>query len=136
MNKLSAVLDAYFPLFMQICRFGIVGLVAAAIHFSIVVWLVQFSILVPLAANIVGFAIAFQVSYWGHRWWTFAETDTMHSIALPKLLFVQLLNFAANETLFYFFLLLQLPYMLALLIVLTVLPLFTFIASKWWVFGT
>lgn len=123
------------PLFFQILRFGLVGLAAAAIHFGIVVALVQAGSVPPLIANIFGFAIAFQMSYWGHRLWTFADKVTTHRIAIPKLFFVQTLNFAANETLFYIFLALNVPYPVALIIVLTVLPFFTFMASKLWVFA-
>jgi len=124
----------YQPLLSQLFRFGIVGLTAAALHFSIVVMLVQTWLFMPLVANIFGFAAGFQVSYWGHRMWTFSETVTSHRVALPRLLIVQAINLLANETLFYIFLSLNLPYPVALLIVLSTLPLFTFISSKLWVF--
>lgn len=122
-------------LFYQLIRFGLVGVMAAAIHVGIVVALVQGFSLVPLVANVFGFAIAFQASYWGHRLWTFHESSSLHRVAAPKLLVVQLLSFAANETLFYILLALHLPYPLALVLVLAVLPIFTFMASKLWVFA-
>lgn len=124
----------YLPLFAQIFRFGVVGLIAAAVHFYIVVYLVQTQAYAPLVANVFAFIISFQMSYWGHRLWTFGDVEILHRIALPKLLFVQLMNFAANETLFYIFLKCSLPYPIALIIVLTILPIFTFISSKLWVF--
>lgn len=128
MNKFS-------PMLTQICRFGIVGLTAAAIHFTTVVTVVQLTGLKPLIANIAGFLVSFQMSYWGHRQWTFNGTAALHRVAFPRLLCIQLINFAANESLFYLFLSLHLPYPVALLIVLAVLPVFTFVTSKWWVFG-
>lgn len=121
-------------LLAQLFRFGVVGVIAAGIHFCIVVFLVQLFSLPPLVANIFGFFISFQVSYWGHRHWTFQGTETSHSVAFPKLLLVQVINLAANETLFYIFLSMHLPYQLALLIVLSVLPIFTFVSGKFWVF--
>ncbi len=124
----------YKSLFWQVCRFGIVGLTAAAIHFSIVVCLVRADWLAPLVANIVGFMVSFQVSYWGHRLWTFNDNMTLHRVAFLKLLLVQIVNFTANESLFYFFLLFNFPYEVALLMVLTILPIFTFVSSKLWVF--
>lgn len=127
-------MNLYFPLFFQIFRFGVVGIAAAFIHFSTVVMLVQNWAFAPLVANIAGFAVSFQMSYWGHRLWTFNDAVSLHRVAFPKLLAVQLLNFAANEMLFYIFLSLNLPYPMALMIVLTVLPVFTFISSKMWVF--
>lgn len=130
MNKLSH----YLPLFLQICRFGIVGVTSATIHFTTVVLLVQTRSFPPLVANVFGYVIAFQMSYWGHRLWTFSDTLVTHRMALPKLFCVQLVSFAANESLFFIFLSLNLPYPIALLIVLSVLPIFTFISSKLWVF--
>lgn len=118
----------------QIARFLIVGGTAAAVHFSVVIMLVHFFDYAPLIANVGGFMVSFQVSYWGHRVWTFADTVTLHREAYPKLVTVQLVNFALNEILFYFFLSLHLPYQLALLIVLAILPVFTFVSSKFWVF--
>ena len=124
----------YIPLVAQLFRFGIVGLSAAAIHFSVVVLLVQNELYPPLIANIIAFFISFQMSYWGHRLWTFNGTITAHREAYSKLILVQALNLTASEWLFYFFLSLHLPYQIALLIVLSVLPLFTFTVSKFWVF--
>lgn len=118
----------------QVARFIIVGGSAAMVHFSVVVMLVQLFGYAPLIANVGGFLVSFQVSYWGHRVWTFAATDILHREAYPKLVAVQLINFTLNESLFYFFLSLHLPYPLALLIVLAILPAFTFVASKFWVF--
>lgn len=119
---------------LQIMRFGVVGLMAAMVHFSIVVSIVEWAHLKPLTANFFAFLVSFQISYWGHRRWTFSNTVVLHRVALPKLLFVQLINFILNEFLFYVFLSLHLPYPVALLIVLAILPVSTFITNKWWVF--
>lgn len=134
MNKSSTTITAYAPLFLQIFRFGLVGFTAAIIHFSTVVMLVQTDALAPLTANIVGFFVSFQMSYWGHRLWTFNDTVALHRVTFPKLLLVQIINFAMNEILFYLFLSLNFSYPIALIIVLAILPIFTFLSSKWWVF--
>jgi putative flippase GtrA len=118
----------------QLFRFGVVGLTAATVHFYIVVSIVETWDIVPLIANVFAFGISFQISYWGHRMWTFVGTTTLHREAFPKLVFIQALNFAANESLFYVFLAMDLPYPVALAIVLTILPIFTFVSSKLWVF--
>ena len=120
--------------FTQIMRFLTVGVMAAAVHFSVVVLLVQTYGYAPLIANIGAFIVSFQVSYWGHRSWTFSETDISHREAYTKLVMVQLVNFGLNESLYFLMLSLHLPYQLALLIVLSVMPVFTFISSKYWVF--
>lgn len=134
MNKVYRHLEHRFPLLHQLFRFGVIGLTAAFIQIGVVVALVQGFAMAPLSANVVGFLIAFQMSYWGHRLWTFKASYILHAIAIPKLLLVQLINFAANETLFYLFLSLHLPYPIALAIVLTILPIFTYFSSKLWVF--
>lgn len=119
---------------LQLARFILVGGSAAVVHFSVVVMLVHFFDYAPLIANVGGFMVSFQVSYWGHRVWTFADTVTLHREAYPKLVVVQLVNFGLNESLYYFLLSLHLPYQWALLIVLAILPAFTFVSSKFWVF--
>jgi putative flippase GtrA len=124
----------YFPLLAQLFRFGMVGLTAAAIHFCTVVLLVQNGFYAPLVANVIAFLISFQMSYWGHRLWTFSDTVTLHREAYSKLIMVQVLNLAASESLFYLFLSMHLPYQVALLIVLSILPLCTFTVSKLWIF--
>ncbi len=131
------MIKKHLPLFYQLVRFGIVGVTAAAVHFSIVVLLVQTGVLKePLIANIFAFMVAFHVSYSGHRYWTFRGTETSHRTALPKLLAVSSLGFCVNEGLFYlFFVQMGLPYPLALFIVLTVMPIITFTLSKLWVFA-
>lgn len=118
---------------LQLCRFGVVGVSAAAIHFAVVVCLVSIQSVPPLLANIGGFLVAFQLSYWGHRRWTFAA-NAAHKPALMKFLLVQSCNFGFNQSLFALFLALQIPYQWALLLVLGILPAFTFILSKQWVF--
>src|SRR5687768_8185455 len=122
-------------LFFQLLRFGLVGILAAFVHFSIVIWLVESGFLKPLVANIAAFLVAFQVSYSGHRYWTFRGTETQHKLAFPRLLILQITNLIANEGLFYIFLsFFHLPYPIALVLVLAILPLATFTISKFWVF--
>lgn len=121
-------------LIAQLFRFGIVGVTSACVHFSIVVFLVQNFSYAPLVANAAAFMVSFQISYWGHRSFTFNGTDALHRVALPKLLFVQILNFFANESLYYIFLSMHITYWAALLMVLSILPMFTFVTSKLWIF--
>lgn len=118
----------------EIIRFGFVGAVAAAIHFFSVVFLVEIYQLPPLIANVIGFCVAFPCSYVGHRYFTFRALHTLHRHAIIKSFFIQSLSFAANESLYYILLSLHIPYALALCMVLTILAIFTFISSRFWVF--
>ena len=127
MNKIS--------LLLQIGRFSVVGISAAIVHFCGLVFLVEMDLLPPLYANVIAFFIAFQVSYWGHRMWTFAGTVAQHRTALPKLLVVATTGLAVNQGLFYIFLtVFELQYMVALFIVLAIVPVMTFTVSRRWVF--
>lgn len=120
----------------ELLRFLVVGASAAAVHLLVVLLLVQLLSLQPLLANIAAFITAFQVSYFGHRLWTFAHTNTQHSQSLPRFILVALLGFFGNEFLYY--LLLQytaLPYWLSLGIVLVLVAVMTFVLSKLWAFS-
>ena len=118
----------------QLCRFCLIGGGAASLHVGTVVLLVQVMGMEPLLANVLGFAFGFQLSYWGHRQYTFNGTAACHQIAVPKLLSLQIMCFITNEYLFYFFLGRHWPYPIALFIVLAIMPFFTFMVSKFWVF--
>lgn len=131
MNNLIA---RYSPLFFQLVRFGIVGVTAASINFSVVVFLVQNFSYPPLLANVFGFLVSFQMSYWGHRLWTFNATAALHRVAFPKLALVQIGNFCGSEYLYYIFLSYGISYQIGLLCVLCIMPIFTFLTSKLWVF--
>lgn len=119
----------------QLLRFGTIGSFAALVHFSVVVTLVSLTLMHPLFANIIAFLIAFQVSYFGHKYWTFDDIAQKAKTAWLKFFTVAVLSFLLNE--FLFFILLtqtQLYYPIALLIVLMIVPPFTFILSKTWAF--
>ena len=110
----------------QLLRFGAVGIAAMLIHWLTVVALVPLGS-VPLLANVAGFGVAFQVSYWGHRHWTFNANALHHRQTLPRFVVVSCSSFAVNE--FLYFLLLRytaLDYRTALTIVLAAVATATF----------
>jgi len=122
-------------IFFQLMRFGIVGTTAAIVHFGIVIGLVELGLMQPLVANVVAFIIAFQVSYWGHRRWTFKGTTARHRVALIRLLIVAMTNLMLNQTLFFIALkVIGMPYIAALFVALAIFPLVTFVFGKFWVF--
>lgn len=118
----------------QLVRFGLIGAGAMMVHWLVVVAIVPLG-LVPLLANVVGFLVAFQVSYLGHRHWTFGAHDMPHRQTLPRFFAVACTSFAANE-LMYFLLLryTSLDYRLSLAIVLFTVAVFTFVLSRQWAF--
>lgn len=117
-------------------RFIAVGTTAAAVHWGVVRLAVEALGLVPLVANVVGWMIAFVVSFSGHRYWTFAETsgrDTRES--LWRFGLVSLGGFVLNELSYAAVLSVgRLRYDLALGLVLVGLAVVTFVVSRCWAF--
>lgn len=119
----------------QLHWFGIVGISALIVHFAAVSWLLTPLGIAPLLANVIGFLLAFQVSYHGHRRLTFGATAVPHRQSLPRFFGVACLSFAVNEGLYGILLhKTGLDYRIALLIVLFTVAALTFVLSKLWAF--
>lgn len=121
----------------QLLRFVVVGCTAALVHWGVVKLAVEQAGLRPLLANVLGWSIAFGVSYGGHRRWTFSATRGQRSSrsALPRFLLVSATGFLLNEAAYATAL--QWPgvrYDLALAVVLVLVAGFTFVMSRWWAF--
>jgi len=122
------------PMIQQLTRFGVVGCSAAVINFFIVVALVHLFTFPPLLANAFAFLIAFQISFLGHKYWTFGH-DGGHFSTMSKFFIVAIASFFLNEALFAFFLHTEhLFYPIALGITLMLVPPITFVFSKIWAF--
>ena len=124
------------PLFLQLLRFAIIGILASACHFMVVYLLVSSFQIEALIANIFAFFIAFIISYLGHSLWTFSEIKHEHKSVIRKFFLVASIGFIFNEG--GYFLLLSytsLSYLTALLIILFLIPILTFILSKFWAFN-
>ena len=124
---------------LRIARFGMVGLTAAAVHYWVVIALVELLHIAPLQANVGGFVAAFWVSYFGHRHWTFSDAVASHTggthSSFLRFLLVALLGFGMNQLLFY--LLLRYagwPYYLALAVVVFTVAVMTYVLSRLWAF--
>jgi len=115
--------------------FGLVGTAAFLVHFVIVSVLVPIG-LHPLIANVVGFGTAFAVSFAGHSRWTFPAGDRERPRALARFFAVASAGFVTNELLYAVLLRWTgLGYRVALVIVLVVVAISTFVASKFWAFA-
>lgn len=121
--------------FRQLATFGLVGITATAVHYVTALALSQ---VIPLAyANPVGFLAAFGVSYFGHLRLTFrvAVSETRHTTRLTRFFVVAMLGFLAGQTML---LTLSSTGVLkewqTLLIAVAIIPVTTFIISRFWVF--
>jgi len=125
-----------FPLLKQVIYFGLIGCFAAATQLLWESFFVEVAHLTPLQGNIFAFLIAVNVSYFGHRRFTFSETTIPHRQALIRFFWVAVFSFILNQGLFWILLShTTLHYLAALTIVIFVVPPLTFAGSKFWAFG-
>jgi len=119
----------------QVVRFGLVGAAAAATHFGVAVACVRGFAIDPQIANVIGFLVAFSVSFLGQWRWTFGAHDAPLARALPSFFLVALTGFSVNA-LAYRLLLTRtsLRYDVALAIVLISVATMTFLLSRFWAF--
>lgn len=120
----------------QLLIFAAVGGAAFITHFSVVTIIVPFGIH-PLVANVAAFGIAFGVSFVGHNLWSFpARGERDRARALRRFAAVACTSFVLNEMIYAVLLnFTQLPYQIALLMVLCVVASFTLLFSKYWAFS-
>lgn len=116
--------------------FALVGLVATGVHYLVALAL---SLAMPITwANPFGFLVAFGVSYFGHGRLTFRlkEGEHHHRKRLPRFALTATAGFLIGQGIL---LALRaatpLPDWLALGIALGVVPVFTFVTSRIWVFA-
>jgi putative flippase GtrA len=113
-----------------------IGGAAGLVHYVMTLGLNTFASLRPGPANLVGFLCAFPVSYFGHRFLSFAATEVPHQRALPRLFAVSGMAFLGNQALLLTLLrLTSLPLYIALAVVLLVVSVSTFLLSRGWVFA-
>jgi putative flippase GtrA len=117
----------------ELMRFGVVGVGAMATHWCVVALLVPLG-LKPLFANVIGFCVAFNVSFFGHHHWTFTSSDSQKN-TFKRFLGVAVLGFIINESMYSALLkLTSLDYRVALAIVLIAVAGLTFALSRFWAF--
>jgi putative flippase GtrA len=119
----------------SISWFTIIGALAALVHYITAVSLESLSWLSAADANIAGFMAAFPVSYFGHRFLSFAHLNAKHRDALPRFFGVALLGFIANQSLVLTGLAYTpLPFWLVLGFVMLIVAVSTYLLSHFWAF--
>jgi putative flippase GtrA len=118
----------------SVLAFGVVGTIAASVHFAIVSLIVPRGV-PPLAANVAGFGGAFGVSFTGHNFWSFPSAGREKRRAAARFFVVACSSFALNEALYFAVLSTGLDYRIALLIVLGTVALVTLLLSRYWAFA-
>ena len=120
----------------RVSWFLLVGCAAAAVHWSIVVLLVSHGAWRPLTANVIGWMIAFGVSFSGHHRLTFRSQQAPLQRAALRFLAVSAAGFAVNEAAYALLLSLGLEasYKLVLAAVLVGVASLTYLLSRHWAF--
>lgn len=119
----------------QIGWFVIVGCAAAATHWLVAIACVSLGGLAPLLANVVGWLVAFLVSFAGHYHLTFRAQHAPLWQAARRFFMVSALGFGVNEAAYAMLLhYTSLPYDLLLAMVLVGVAGMTFILGRWWAF--
>jgi putative flippase GtrA len=81
----------------QISWFVLVGTMAAGVHWVVAVIGVQFMQLNPLWANVMGWLVAFVVSFSGHYHLTFRQQRAGAKQAISRFFLISACGFAVNE---------------------------------------
>ena len=116
-------------------RFIAIGGSAAVVHLAVVRLVVDARWLVPAWANVLGWLVAFAVSFSGHFYWTFARQGTSLVQALPRFFLLSAAGFAINQAA-YVLALRFVPwrYDVLLACVLVAVAVGTYVFSKLWAF--
>lgn len=117
-------------------RYGIVGVVASAIHFVISYMANEYLLINPFLAHLMGFVFGLITAYTGHYYYSFKDNEK-HSDRFPKFLITALTGLTLHQGGVYIFVSLfkwNYSNQVLPLLVLSV-PIITFLMSKFWVFS-
>lgn len=120
-------------LFRQVIVFGIIGVVATFVHYSVATALAVMNIVSIYLANLAGYLCAVSISYFGHNKFTF---QVEHSrTLLVKFVSVSVIVFTCSELILlgleHCF---HLPHAISLAVVVLTIPVISFIMNKFWVY--
>ena len=117
----------------QVLRFAGVGVLSTGIH-ALIYALTAAVGLVPWAANLAAFCVAFGFSFLGHYRFTF-QSDSAVPDAISKFFWVALMGLGLNAGFVYLIVdWAQLHYLVALAPMIFVVPPVTFLLSRYWAF--
>lgn len=119
----------------QFVLFAAVGGIATITHAAIAFAAHQYLNHPPLLANLIGYAFAFLISYYGNSKITFKKR-IMNGRQFSRFMAVSLVILAMNQaTVFVLVTILTLSFTVALIPIVMLVPLFSFAASKLWAFS-
>lgn len=119
----------------RILRYAVVGVLGTAIHFGVLVALVEWAAVDAVLASAVGFFVTLMVSYVLNHRWTF-ESRAPHGAAFGRYAAVSLLGLGLNSLIMYLAVhIFGLWYILAQALVVIVVPAVNYLLNRSWTFG-
>lgn len=119
-------------------KFAIVGIAATLTHAGVSGFLLETNVLPAMFANLVGFVIAFGVSFAGHYYWSFSHLRQQSTAAraMLRFLLIALSGFALNSSVLALWLgFTSWPDLLGLMISIAIVPALTFAGARMWAFS-
>ena len=121
--------------FQGLARFGIVGLLATAIHVAIFSLSVEKFHITPVMATFPAFLTAMLASYRLNQTWTFAVVGS-HRSYLPKYALVATMGLSLNVAITFIFVnILGHSYGIALVAAIATVPVVTYLLNRYWIFN-
>lgn len=122
------------PLIGQALRFGVTGVPTVAVHYGVLIALVELSVLAATPAALVAFVCGGVVSYLLNRTWTFGS-DRAHAEAAPRFAAVAGVGFVLTAILMAFMVDgMDVPYLAAQVLTTGIVLIWTFAANRDWTF--
>lgn len=110
-----------------------IGGIATLAHILMVLGMVSGNIFQPLIANIIAYLIAFNISFFGHKYFTFSKLDDQKKLSLPHFFIVAGTAGLINEGLYFLFLnYTSINYIISLILVLGMVAVYTYLLSRFW----
>ena len=132
--------EAVFRTIVQGLKFGAVGGAATAVHVVAFILWIELAGLSPLWANVAAFCVAITVAFTGHFSWTFRHREPTRQGswrgAFAKFVVVALFGLGMNSLCVFVVVdALAWPYLVAAVLMATLVPACVFALSKFWVFA-
>ena len=119
----------------QLSAFAGVGVVAAIVHYGVLIGLVEAARLDPVPATLAGYVCGGVVSYWLNRRHTYAS-ERPHAEATLRFALVAFVGFLLTGALMHAFThWLGAPYLPAQIVTTGIVMFWSFLANKPWTFG-
>ena len=118
--------------FKQLSRFGVVGILATAVHASVGLGLHEGNGMLPFWANLIAFCCALGVSFFGQTRLTFPDSSADGG-AFARVAVVAVSGLGLNQLIVWVMTsLFAYPYWQALVVILFTVPGVTFLLLKFW----